>query len=75
MFGAVVSSSVETYRVAALVEAAENVAAFVSASSLSGYKRYLFLTRRSSRHILLGRLWFKVISLLVQLRVCCCANH
>ena len=75
MLGVVVSSLVETYRVAALVEAAENAATSVFASLFSGYKRYLFLTRRSSRHILLGRLWFKVISLLVQLRVCCCANH
>ena len=58
----------ETYRVAALVEAAENVVAFVSASQLSGYKRYLFLTRRSSRHILLWRLRFEVNYLLVQLR-------
>ena len=50
MFGVVAGSSLETYRVAALVEAAENVEVFVVASSLSGYKRYLFLTRRSSRH-------------------------
>ena len=68
MLGVVVSSSVETYRVAALVGAAENAATFVLASLVSGYKRYLFLTRRSSRHILLGRLRFKVISLLVQHR-------
>ena len=50
MLGVVDSLLVETYRVAALVEAAENVEVFVVASSLSGYKRYLFLTRRSSRH-------------------------
>ena len=74
-FGGVAGLSVETYRVAALVEAGESVVAFVSASQLSGYKRYLFLTRRSSRHILLWRLRFKVIRLLVQQRVCCCANR
>ena len=74
MLCVVAGSSLETYRVAALVEAAENAATFVLASLVSGYKRYLFLTRRSSRHILLGRLRFKVNYLLVQLRVCCCAN-
>ena len=58
----------ETYRVAALVEAVVNAARFVLASLVGDYKRYLFLTRRSSRHILLWRLRFKVISLLVQHR-------
>ena len=75
MLGVVDSLSLETYRVAALVEAAENAATFVLASLVSGYKRYLFLTMRSSRHILLGRLRFEVISLLVQPRVYCCANR
>ena len=75
MLGVIVSSSLETYRVAALAEAADNAATFVLASLVSGYKRYLFLTRRSSRHILLWRLRFEVNYLLVQLRVCCCANR
>ena len=67
-FGGVAGLSVETYRVAALVEAVENAARFVLASLVSDYKRYLFLTRRSSRHILLGRLRFEVNYLLVQHR-------
>ena len=41
-FGGVAGLSVETYRVAALVEAAENAATFELASLVSGYKRYLF---------------------------------
>ena len=55
MLGVVDSLSVETYQVAALVEGAENAARFVLASLFCDYKRYLFLTRRSSRHSLAGR--------------------
>ena len=64
--GGVSCLSVETNRVAALVGAVENAVTLVLASLVSGYKRCLFLTRRSSRHILLGRLWLKVKYLLVQ---------
>ena len=42
MLGVVAGLSLETYRVAALVEAAENAEVFMAASSFSGYKRYLF---------------------------------